>query len=251
MVFVQEMCLIPSNLVNEMFNSDINVNANIKKTQSNVLPKDRNNLYSLIKNTFKSKNKLNKANDLYSWILKNYQDFEVSNLGDVIQPIKNIIFLEFMQDIFSTSNKKISKEKLNLYKIFTSIIDIPSMYIDNKLIKNFIHPNLLTFQKPSTIKRKKEEINDDLLNLSDNDNDNDFSNVKLYNDDKYSIATPAAKSQKRHESRENLENFIDQSYTAVTPVRTKSLRIHNKMGTGGKIIRKKNPVSVKNKWLSF
>ena len=240
MVFVQEMCLVPSNIVNELLNSDINVNANIKKTQSNDVLKDKKNLYPVIKNTFKSKNKINKANDLYSWILKNYPDFEVSNSGDVIQPIKNINFLEFMQDIFSNSIKTISNEKLNLYKIFTSIIDIPSMYIDNKSIKNYLYPNLLTFQKPSIKKRKKEEkIINELENLSDNDTDYDLP------------MTPIPKFQKKNISTKELENFIETEYKAATPIRKSSLRLRRqKKGTGGLIKRKFN-TGKKKIWLSF
>ena len=40
MGFVQELCLVPSNLVNEIFDSNINVEANIKKTQPDNVIKD-------------------------------------------------------------------------------------------------------------------------------------------------------------------------------------------------------------------
>ena len=233
MVFVQELCLIPSNLVNDILNSDTSVAANIKKTDfvSNNNFTKRENLYPIIKSVLKTKVKLDKANNLYSWILKTYPEFEVSPSGDVIQPMKNINFLDFLRDIFSNSSQ-ISKEKLNLYKIFTSIIDMPHYYVDNKLIKNYLYPNLtkneISFSKPN-LKRKKEE--EEELQLSENDE----INMNLYDSDDDAFMRKPAKSQKKVSNSKDvkkLENFINKEYKITTPIRRASARKHNKTGSG-------------------
>ena len=257
MVFVQELCLIPSNLVNDILNSDTSVAANIKKTDfvSNDNFTKRENLYPIIKSVFKTKAKLEKANNLYSWILKTYPEFEVSPSGDVIQPMKNINFLDFLRDIFSNSGN-ISKEKLNLYKIFTSIIDMPHYYIDNKLIKNYLYPNLtkneISFSKPNlkpNLKRKKEE--DDELQFSEND---DLKTMNLYDSDDDAYMRAPAKSQKKVSNSkdvEKLEKFIDKEYKIATPIRRVSARKRNKTGSGIFFTKVKPYKKKQIKWLSF
>merc|ERR1711872_786276 len=58
----------------------------------------------------------------------------------LLSPISNLNLIDFFKDIYS-NKKKISEEKINIYRLFTSIISLPAYFIDNKFIKSKIYPN--------------------------------------------------------------------------------------------------------------
>ena len=132
-------------MVDKILSSDVNVNVknkiNTNSNQNNTpSEKSKQNLYSAIDRLFKTPSKNSNAKNLYSWILLNVKDFETTENGNIITPLKNINIFDFMKDIFSKTSY-FTSEKLNIYKIFVSIIDLPSNFIENKTIREYIFPN--------------------------------------------------------------------------------------------------------------
>ena len=197
---VQEFCILPrkivSNFVNKHNIKDKHAVSILKREKKPLNDLTNPDLQSDIKNIFiNNKVKLEKASTAYSWILDNVPGVEISSNGQVINPMKSINILEFLKDIYSNA-KNISKEKLDSYKIWISLIDFPEKFVDNSKIKNHIYEetrNTLEIEKGNKrklpfhhnltphIKKKekiyKEENNDNALNNNNNvDNSNTDEN---------------------------------------------------------------------------
>ena len=145
MSVIQEMCIVPKNILQNLIESkEVNI---LRKDVNPVTPENKNvnniNLENELKKSFTSKIKLEKALDLYSWILRNVKNLELQTNGDVLSPIRNINILNFIKDVYSNS-KHFSKDTLNLYKVWVSYINLPDRYIENSTIKYHIFPNLMS-----------------------------------------------------------------------------------------------------------
>lgn len=241
---ILELCLVPKNIIDNLLDSDINVaSKNVKKVNFENKIKKNENLYPIINSTFKAKSKQEKAKNLYAWILHNVSGFETLENGEIISPLKNINILDFMQDIFSNSTK-FSKEKLNLYKIFISIIDIPHFYIDNKIIKKYLFPNIINNDKEINISKtsKKRKIETILNKSPEKKIKNDEFSYENVNDDDDDITD----EDNDYDGNETVkaEKYIDKKYRAYPGrIRKKT----EKYGSGIKYTKRKPQI----KWTIF
>ena len=87
-----------------------------------------------------SKKNIFKTISLYNWLLENVQGLEYLKNGQLLSPIRDLNLIDFFKDIYS-NKKKIPEEKINIYRLFASIISLPAYFIDNKFIKSKIYPN--------------------------------------------------------------------------------------------------------------
>ena len=194
---VQEFCIIPkkiiSNLMDNSYEKNNGDNISILKREKKTFNDSSNQeLKSDIKNIFiNNKVKLEKASNAYLWILNNVPGVEISSNGQVINPMKSINIIDFLKDIYSNA-KNISKNKLDSYKIWISLIDFPEKFVDNIKIKDHVYGetrNITEIIKGNKRKlpfhhnltphiKKKEKI----YNKNDNDDDNYNDNNDNSND---------------------------------------------------------------------
>ena len=177
---IQELCLVPKNILENVLASkestllrrdEISAPFNTMSI-NNIKPNLENNL----KNIFSSKIKLDNALELYNWIYTNVKDLTLSVNGNVNSPLSNFNLIDFIKDV-NSSTKNFTKDKLDLYKVWIAMIDLPIHFIKNEYIKNHISPNYysekdenlpksakrkITFDKPiSSLKKGKiEDINE-------------------------------------------------------------------------------------------
>ena len=109
MSLIQEMCIIPKNILQNLIESkEVNI---LRKDVKPISSENKNvnniNLENELKKSFTSKIKLEKALDLYSWILRNVKNLELQTNGDVLSPIRNINILNFIKDVYSNSKKNL------------------------------------------------------------------------------------------------------------------------------------------------
>ena len=145
---IQELCLIPKSIVDKLQFSNVNIIDKKTKMMTNSESGSSADLHNLIKLEFKSKVKYKKALELYEWILQNVKEFKATSTGDVIAPLSNFNIIQFMKDIFSGVTH-FSKDSLNLYKVWVSMVNLPVQFIDNKTIKNNLYANISSDIKPS------------------------------------------------------------------------------------------------------
>ena len=208
-------------MVDKILSSDVNIKLKNKIDTNSNQQKSNQNLYSAIDRLFKTPQKNANAKNLYSWILLNVKDFEALENGNVITPLKNINIFDFMKDIFSKTSK-FTSEKLNIYKIFVSIIDLPSNFIENKSIREYLFPNI---DKPSTSfvipkfspnkKRKYMHSTDSDSQLSNSDDDVIMPSTST-------ITTPTRAKTK------NLERYVDRKSNEYPITRSKKKKFVNK-----------------------
>ena len=246
MSIVQEMCIVPKNILQNLIESkEVNIlQKNIKPELNLKNNENKINLESELKRIIKPKFKL-KAIDLYNWIIRNVKELELQSNGDILSPIKNINLLTFIEDVYS-NKKTFSKDTLNLYKVWVSYINLPHRYIQNNTIKNYIFPNLMSdkevltdFESYKKVSGNKRKLSfSDPTNISKkNKNDNDENSIGL------NESPPDAR---------NLEKYINKKYneTVVTPALTRSKsKINTNVNLGhGIIFTKSRPVY---KWINY
>ena len=156
---IQELCLVPKNILENVLASK----------ETNLLRKDRiiapfntintlkPNLEHDLKKIFPTKIKLDNALDLYNWIYTNVKDLSLSVNGNVNSPLANFNLIEFIKDVNSTT-KNFTKDKLDLYKVWIAMIDLPIHFIKNEFIKNHIFPNHYSEKNESLAKSAKRKI---------------------------------------------------------------------------------------------
>ena len=250
---VQEMCIIPKNLLQNLIESkEVNIlRKNIKPASSQNKNNNKINLEIELKRIIKSKNKLEKALDLYNWTLRNVEELELLSNGDVLSPIKNINLLTFIQDVYSTS-KTFPKDTLNLYKVWVSYINLPDRYIENRVIKHHIFPNLMTDNESHVEAVKNKEIESVNTNTS-NKRKLSFSDpTNISKKNKNDIENKEKPSSPASPSRRHLEKFINKYYheAVSSPVKTRSRSVTknvNKSGHGV-IFTKRRPIY---KWINY
>ena len=139
---VQELCLVPKTVLESILASKEATLLKKDKVTSPFINNIQNkpNLESELKNLFTTKIKLDNALNLYNWVYANVKDLTLTNNGNVISPLANFNLIEFIKDVISNT-KNVSKDKLNLYKVWVAIIDLPIDFIKNDFIKNYIFPN--------------------------------------------------------------------------------------------------------------
>ena len=145
---VQEYCLIPKKIVNDIINknSDEIDNSNplnsapvvINKKQSIFSEKILPDLNEEISSLFTSPIEIKKAKNIYLWIKNNSHDIEISSNGDMIAPLKDINILDFLKDILS-GIKNFTYDKLEKYRIFVALLNLPKEFLQNETIHNFIY----------------------------------------------------------------------------------------------------------------
>ena len=159
---IQEFCIIPKQIVDRLSLpskstlNDTSDKIKILEKKTSVYPNENNKLdLSLeISKLFTSKNKIKKALNVYSWMINNVPDIEISSNGQLIKPLKQINIFDFFRDIYST-NKHFSKDKLEIYKIFIAWTDLPNEFIDNVKIKNYVFSEVKNnISRINPIKRK-------------------------------------------------------------------------------------------------
>ena len=151
-----ELCLVPKQVIDKMLLPVSTPPASpdkvsILKREERVLPNHKPSLEAEINRLFTSKQKISKALETYSWILKYVPGVEISSKGHVMRPMKNINILDFLKDIYS-GVKTFPKQKLEIYKIWIAITDIPAKFIENPRIRDFAFAE--TKNIPQSIKRK-------------------------------------------------------------------------------------------------
>ena len=212
-------------MVDKILGSDVNINLknkyNTNLNQHNISSeKSKQNLYSAIDRLFKNPQKNANAKNLYSWILLNVKDFEALENGNLITPLKNINIFDFMKDIFSKTSK-FTSEKLNIYKIFVSIIDLPSNFIENKTIKEYLFPNIdrpsTSFALPKYSPNKKRKY------THSTDSDNQSLNYKYDSDDDATMQTTPTRAMTKH-----LENYVDRKYEEYPTTRSQKKNYQRK-----------------------
>ena len=245
-MIVQEMCIIPKNIVDNIIESkEVNIlRKNVMPTLSHKQNVNEINLEVDLKKIFKTKNKLEKALDLYSWILRNVQDLELQSNGNILSPIKNINLLNFIKDVYSNS-KNFSKDLLNLYKVWVSYINLPDRYIENPTIKNYLFPNKADNEN-EIIEAPKNRINKRKVSFSDPTNISKKEKRELENVKNKSLnieISPDTKKTERYINKKFKETF-------GTPVKTRSASSSkNEVFSGhGVIFTKKKPVF---KWINY
>ena len=105
---VQELCLIPKSIVEKIIPSkplianDTSDNIKILAERTNIFPSKnhKSDLTLEISKIFTSENKSQKALNVYSWMVNNTPDIEISANGQLIKPLKQINVFDFIKDIY-------------------------------------------------------------------------------------------------------------------------------------------------------
>ena len=165
---VEAFCIVPKKIMEDFTNRSLLNNENPEVNENSILldkkqkPFSEKKLPDLsieISNLFLSGVKVKKAQEIYSWVLNNASEvIEISATGEILRPIKDINILVFLKDILSAT-KHFPKEKLEKYRIFSALINIPKLYLQNQKILNFIYPHEEPVIKPKikmkVLKQKK------------------------------------------------------------------------------------------------
>ena len=149
-----EYCLVPTDIINKVLNSDINI-INSTNKKENIDDVSNNNFITTLKNTFKKKNQYDKIILIYNWMVNNISNLSVLENGIITSPLKDFDLIQFFKDIISNKQKFV-KERINIFRIFTTIGKFPLEFIDNKSIKNMLSPNSLNIINDN--KRKYDQI---------------------------------------------------------------------------------------------
>ena len=158
---IQELCLVPKNILegvlaskesNLLRRDEISAPFNTMSI-NNIKPNLENNL----KNIFPTKIKLDNALELYNWIYTNVKDLSLSVNGNVNSPLSNFNLIDFIKDV-NSSTKNFTKDKLDLYKVWIAMIDLPMHFIKNDFIKNHIYPNHYSEKDENLAKSVKRKI---------------------------------------------------------------------------------------------
>ena len=156
---IQELCLVPKNILENVLASK----------ETNLLRKDKiiapfntintlkPNLEGDLKKIFPTKIKLDNALELYNWIYTNVKDLSLSINGNVNSPLSNFNLIEFIKDV-NSNTKNFSKDKLDLYKVWVAMIDLPINFIKNDFLKNHLFPNHYSEKDEDLVKSAKRKI---------------------------------------------------------------------------------------------
>ena len=158
MVVIQEFCLIPKKIINDLLNKSkidpINTISIIKK-QENIFSSKKPDLKDEIKKIFKNQQKYEKAISAYNWFLSNVPGIEINENGQVINPMKTINILEFLKHIYSES-KTFQVDTLKLYKIWIALTDLPEKFVENSRIKEYAYSEFLNLNKNNSQSTKRK-----------------------------------------------------------------------------------------------
>ena len=145
---IQDYCLIPKKIVKDILNKNLNKNITsvslnnkpelISKKQSIDLKYNLPDFDIEISNLFFSPLKIKKAKNIYLWIKNNSPEIEISSNGNLIKPLEGVNILTFLKDILSQI-KTFQRDKLEKYRIFIALINIPKEFLENQTIRNFIY----------------------------------------------------------------------------------------------------------------
>ena len=145
---IQDYCLIPKKIVKDLLNKNLNKNITsvslsnkpelISKKQNVDLKYNLPDLDIEISNLFFSSLKIKKAKNIYLWIKNNSPEIEISSNGNLIKPLDGFNILTFLKDILSQI-KTFPKDKLEKYRIFIALINLPREFLENQTIRNFIY----------------------------------------------------------------------------------------------------------------
>ena len=145
---IQDYCLIPKKIVKDILNKSSNKNITsislnnkpelISKKQSIDLKYNLPDFDFEISKLFVSPLKIKKAKNIYLWIKNNSPEIEISSNGNLIKPLDGINILTFLKDILSQI-KTFPRDKLEKYRIFIALINIPKEFLENQIIRNFIY----------------------------------------------------------------------------------------------------------------
>ena len=179
-------------------------------------------------------------------MIHNVKDLRTLKNGEVVSPLQNFNLIQFFKDVYSNKNK-ISKEKLDLYKIWVSLINLPSNYIENKILKNYIYPNTVSNKsipdlgnsklEPVGKKRKSEYTSPS--SKTKRSKDNDFIGFET-------PSSPVTDSEEIPSLIRD-EKFIDEKFSEYTPQK-RVLRSNKKEIIGSSFFIMKKP---KIKWLPY
>ena len=250
---IVEYCLIPKSIVDKhvLKDNDKNINEKeikIKRTEITKLPykspnEYRHSLDEQIKKSVSKKN-IDKTISLYNWLLENVQGLEYLKNGQLLSPISDLNLIDFFKDIYS-NKKNIPEEKINIYRLFTSIISLPAYFIDNKFIKSKIYPNYdnndnnnndnnaansrkRKLQSPSPInvsKKIRKKIKHRDSNKFDNSDDDIEFIEKSY--DKH-VETPIKRNLRERIPKKGASKMITNFVTIKKPSLNKKSWIQNK-----------------------
>ena len=172
---IQDYCLIPKKLVKDLLNKNLNKNITsvslnnkpelISKKQNVDLKYNLPDLDIEISSLFTSSLKIKKAKNIYSWIKNNSPEIEISSNGNLIKPLDGFNILTFLKDILSQI-KTFPKDRLEKYRIFIALINLPKEFLENQTIRNFIY----TGEKIDNKRKLSSEIDsEDTGNTQDED----------------------------------------------------------------------------------
>ena len=246
---IVEYCLIPKSVVDKhglKHNNENKTEINIERTEITKLPYNSPNDYrhpldEQIKKSLSKKN-IDKTISLYNWLLENVQGLEYLKNGQLLSPIKDLNLIDFFKDIYSNKTK-IPEEKINIYRLFASIISLPAYFIDNKFIKSKIYPNYdengnnNNVVKSRKLKRKLESPSPENISKKIK------SKIKDKNTDKY-------------DNSDTDIDYIEKSYDkhVETPKRMKLReRIPRKGASkrGKRFVTIKKPSLNKKSWINY
>ena len=181
---IQEYCLIPKKIVKDILNknSDKNITPVSLVNKPELLNKkqgvvSRHNLPDLdeeISSLFSSPIKIKKAKNIYFWIKNNSPEIEISLNGNLIKPLEGVNILDFLKDILSRV-KNFHKDKLEKYRIFIALLNLPKEFLENEKIRNFIY----SYEKIDN-KRKFSTETEDNENIVSNEDDEAPRSIKKF-----------------------------------------------------------------------
>ena len=181
---IQEYCLIPKKIVKDILNknSDKNITPVSLVNKPELLNKkqgvvSRHNLPDLdeeISSLFSSPIKIKKAKNIYFWIKNNSPEIEISPNGNLIKPLEGVNILNFLKDILS-GVKNFHKDKLEKYRIFIALLNLPKEFLENEKIRNFIY----SYEKIDN-KRKFSTETEDNENIVSNEDDEAPRSIKKF-----------------------------------------------------------------------
>lgn len=246
---IVEYCLIPKSLVekqilkNEEKKENDNEIAVLRKEITKLPYKSPNEYKSSLKEQITksiSKNKVEKAITLHNWLLENVQGLEYLKNGQLLSPINGLNLIEFIKDIYS--NKKIiPEEKINIYRLFSSITSLPEYFIDNKFLKNKLYPNYDEKSDNDTIpETRKRKVNfPSPVNISKKIKNKIESNIT----DKELL---------------DKEKFIDKWYEERVETPKKQMNLRSRVSKKGaskknilKFVTTKKPLLTKKSWIHY
>ena len=249
---IVEYCLIPKSVVDKhvLNQNDKNKSINelsISKKEITKLPYNSPNEYrhSLEEQIKKSVSKkyIEKSLSLYYWLLENVHGLEYLKNGQLLSPIDKLNLIDFIKDIYS-NKKNIPEEKINIYRLFTSIISLPAYFIDNKFIKSKLYPNYDENDNnmTSSESRKRKLQSPSPVNVSKKIKEN------LAND---------KKNEQLNSSDDDDMKYIKQQYVEHVETPKKFQRIlRNRVPRKGasikrKIVTLKKPSLTKTAWINY